>query len=176
MRQVRFLPADFLLLRQLVKYRENNQYVDIDRLGGCWMDNTDKHIIEILKRDGRATLSDIGARIKMSVCGTSLRLKKLEDSGVITGYSAVLDYGVMDKSICAHVYVTFGKAHNIDAFVSAIKSHEGVDGFFMSAGTYDYLISVNLADTNELANFVSMVRDMPGVVRVSAGVVLRRIV
>lgn len=55
------------------------------------IDPTDIAILEVLQEDGRLPVSEVGRRIGLSQPATSERIKRLEERGIITGYSAQVD-------------------------------------------------------------------------------------
>src|ERR1700761_7890542 len=54
-------------------------------------DDVDVRILEALQRDGRASYADLARTVSMSPSAVTDRVRRLEESGVIGGYSAVLD-------------------------------------------------------------------------------------
>lgn len=67
------------------------------------MDSIDEKIIQILQKDGRISMQKLAKELPMSVPATCDRVRKLEDYGVIEGYSAVVDYTKVGKSINAFI-------------------------------------------------------------------------
>ena len=55
------------------------------------MDTIDRRILAELQQDGRLSLTDLAARVQLSMSPTHRRLHALEVSGAITGYRAVID-------------------------------------------------------------------------------------
>ncbi|MDL2257717.1 Lrp/AsnC family transcriptional regulator [Eubacteriales bacterium OttesenSCG-928-K08] len=70
------------------------------------MDNTDVKILEILQQDGRISMQKLASKINMSSPSTIERVRKLEESGAILGYRAVVDPGKLGRSICAIVLIS----------------------------------------------------------------------
>jgi len=63
------------------------------------VDGTDLEIIALLERDGRLTLAEIGKKVSLSPPAVKRRLDRLEAEGVITGYSAQVDYAKLGQPI-----------------------------------------------------------------------------
>ena len=55
------------------------------------IDEKDKRILELLRKDGRMTYSDIGAEVELSRVAVAARIKSLEEKGIIRGYTAIVD-------------------------------------------------------------------------------------
>jgi len=62
------------------------------------MDKIDTNILQALKKNARASLKDISMQINLSIPSTSERLRKLEQSGIIRGYTVLLDNQKLEKS------------------------------------------------------------------------------
>ncbi len=71
------------------------------------LDSIDAGILEILQRDGRASHSAIAEKVGLSQPSVHERVKKLEQRGVIRGYTALLDPQALDLSVLAFISVRF---------------------------------------------------------------------
>ena len=69
------------------------------------IDCIDRKILGIMQADGRITNAEIARRIGMAPSAILERIRKLEDRGVITGYTAKLNPVSIDKSLLAFVFV-----------------------------------------------------------------------
>ena len=69
------------------------------------IDCIDRKILEIMQANGRITNAEIARRIGMAPSAILERIRKLEDRGVITGYTAKLNPASIDKSLLAFVFV-----------------------------------------------------------------------
>lgn len=80
----------------------NSRFVTTDSL-----DSTDWRILEALQADGRASYAELARAVSMSPSAVTERVRRLEESGVITGYSAVLDPDRLGLSIMAFVRLRY---------------------------------------------------------------------
>jgi Lrp/AsnC family transcriptional regulator, leucine-responsive regulatory protein len=69
------------------------------------LDESDRRILEELQRDGRLTMAELGRRISLSPPAVAERVQRLERSGVITGYKAVIDPKAIGYPLAAVVRV-----------------------------------------------------------------------
>lgn len=69
------------------------------------MDEIDRKLVEALTRDGRATLRDLASVTGLSPPATGDRLRRLEASGIITGYKAELDWRALGFTLEAMVRI-----------------------------------------------------------------------
>ncbi|MFF8844468.1 Lrp/AsnC family transcriptional regulator [Streptomyces sp. NPDC015127] len=69
------------------------------------LDAVDRHILDILQRDGRVKLSELGRRVRLSPAAVTERVRRLEASGVITGYGAHVSPARLGHGIQAFIRV-----------------------------------------------------------------------
>lgn len=70
-------------------------------------DQTDARILEALQRDGRASYAELAREVSMSASAVAERVRRLEESGVISGYSAVVDPDRLGLGILAFVRLRY---------------------------------------------------------------------
>ncbi|WP_432570984.1 Lrp/AsnC family transcriptional regulator [Kineococcus sp. SYSU DK005] len=71
------------------------------------LDATDHGILEHLQRDGRMSVADLARAVNLSASATAERLRRLTDTGVITGYSATLDPEALGYAVTAFVRLAY---------------------------------------------------------------------
>ncbi len=77
------------------------------------LDPTDWAIVTELQRDGRMTLTELGRQVNLSSSATTERVRRLESTGVITGYSAVVDLAKVGYTVLAVVRLKYpGNRHD----------------------------------------------------------------
>ena len=69
-------------------------------------DSVDAAILAEVSRDPRATLAQLSERVGLGVSAVQARLRRLESSGVITGYRVVLDPEAVGRSLSAFIEIT----------------------------------------------------------------------
>ena len=75
------------------------------------LDPTDLSMIEILQRDGRISVSELGRRVGLSQPAASERLKRLEERGVISGYRAIVDPAAVGLGMMAVIRLRTSHEH-----------------------------------------------------------------
>ncbi len=80
------------------------------------MDSTDMHILEILQKDGRISMKELGKKVGLTSPAVSERVKRLEENGIITGYKAIVNPDLINKSIKALITIAI-KSHNYQKFL-----------------------------------------------------------
>jgi Lrp/AsnC family leucine-responsive transcriptional regulator len=112
------------------------------------LDRFDEAILRILATDGRISATELARRIGLSKSPTQARLKRLEESGVITGYRALLDPIRMGQAHVAFVEVRLSDTREaaLQAFNKAVLAVPEVEQCHMIASRFDYLLKVRTAD------------------------------
>lgn len=119
------------------------------------LDHIDYSMLEELQRDGRISNAELAQRVNLSPTPSLRRLRKLETSGVISRYTAILDRQALGLSIYAFAFVTITK--NTQRMGEDFEKQVGAIPEVMEccavAGAYDYLLRIvahSLEDYNQL--------------------------
>lgn len=120
------------------------------------MDSKDRQIIRALQRNGRMTNQDLAAEVNLSPSPCLRRVKLLEKSGAITGYSADIDAEVYGLPVTVFVRVTLtGHTEKmVQQFEKEIGRVDQVLDCFVMTGMSDYLLRVVVADLADYETFV----------------------
>lgn len=112
------------------------------------MDSLDRKILEVLRSDGRISMTDLAARVGLSKTPCQVRLKRLIASGVITGFRAVLDSARLglDHVAFAEVKLSDTREAALEEFNAAVRRIPEVEECHMIAAGFDYLLKVRTAD------------------------------
>ncbi|WP_151719911.1 Lrp/AsnC family transcriptional regulator [Gemmobacter serpentinus] len=112
------------------------------------LDSYDEAILRILAADGRIAATELARRIGLSKSPTQARLKRLEETGVIAGYRAMLDPIAMGLAHVAFVEVRLSDTREaaLQAFNRAVRAIPEVEQCHMIASRFDYLLKVRTAD------------------------------
>lgn len=113
------------------------------------MDAIDLRILDLLQNDGRMTMKDLGGQIGLTSPATIERVKKLEESGVIRGYKAILDIKRAGASVRAFLLVNSSNqpCHNFAEFAA---SHNSILSCHRITGDCCYLVEAVVNGVNEL--------------------------
>lgn len=114
------------------------------------MDDIDCAIIDQLRRDGRLTNVELAERVGLSPSPCLRRVRQLEASGVITGYTAVVDPAAVGRSYEPLVWVTLSRVtrESMTEFEEAVQGIDEVVEAMRMMGQPDYLLRVATADAN----------------------------
>lgn len=117
-------------------------------------------ILEILERDGRASVEDIAKMLKKKIDTVKTAIKKYEKDKVILKYKAVINKELIkdtDSSVRAliEVNITPQKDLGFDKIAERIYSFPEVASCYLVSGTYDLLLIVEGRDLHTVARFVA---------------------
>lgn len=111
------------------------------------LDTFDQRILQVLAVDGRITVTDLARAIGLSKSPTQARLKRLEETGVIRGYRALLDPIRLGRDHVAFVEVKLSDTREaaLAAFNAGVMKVAEIEQCHMIAGSFDYLLKVRTA-------------------------------
>jgi Lrp/AsnC family transcriptional regulator, leucine-responsive regulatory protein len=136
------------------------------------IDPIDLKILFILQNRGRSRLADIADEVELSAPAVMERVKKLEATGVIKGYQALLDAKKVGKDITAFIGVSIGNQRDIDKFATQMLRNPDVLECHHVTGDESFILKVKSADTTSLEKLLGEIRSVEGVTRTVTKVVL----
>jgi Lrp/AsnC family leucine-responsive transcriptional regulator len=136
------------------------------------LDSVDRHILAVLQENCKLSLVKIGERVGLSAPSVVERIKKLEESGVIRGYTAVLDARKLGKDITAFIGVFIEHPKLVDKFEKEIDRLEDVQECHHVTGEHTLLLKVKADNTSALEELIRKIRSIEGVARTQTSVVL----
>jgi DNA-binding Lrp family transcriptional regulator len=142
------------------------------------LDRYDRMILQILQRDGRLANSDLAARVNLSESACLRRMRALEASGLIEGYTAILNQQKAGLGVNVFVSITLERQERADmaAFEEAVRSVPEVMECYLMTGEYDYLLRVVVADTADFERLHSRhLTSLPHVSRLHSSFALRTV-
>ena len=108
------------------------------------IDQIDHAILDVLSVDGRISVTDLAERVGLSKTPCHLRLKRLQATGYITGFKAVLDHKKLGLKTVAFVEVKLSDTREkaLRAFNDGVRKVPEIETCHMIAGAFDYLLKV----------------------------------
>jgi Lrp/AsnC family transcriptional regulator, leucine-responsive regulatory protein len=137
------------------------------------MDAIDHRLVQLLQADGRATQLQLAKEVGLSQPATAERIRKLEDAGVITGYTAKVDATKLGRDVTAFVGVGIEHPKYFDNFTKRVLAMPEVLECHRVAGQDSYLLKVRTRNTRTLDKLlVETLRTITGVTRTFTTIVL----
>jgi Lrp/AsnC family transcriptional regulator, leucine-responsive regulatory protein len=136
------------------------------------VDSVDRQLIDALRLNGRATYADLGRQVGLSASAVHERVGKLEATGVITGYHAVVDPSLIGLAVTALVGIHLSDTAEDEDVATALGSLSEVESCYAVAGDDAFVIKVRLATVDQLERTLMRLRKIDGVSRTRTTVVL----
>lgn len=120
------------------------------------LDRTDRAILAALLDDGRISNAQLAEKVGLSPSPCWQRVRKLEDAGVISGYSAVLDQSKLgiSETVIIEVVLDRHDEETLESFGRAMAAMPEVLEIYLTTGEYDYLIKVAVNGTAGYEEFL----------------------
>lgn len=120
------------------------------------LDRIDRRILSELRRDGRQTVSDLAEKVGLSQSPCWTRVKRLEASGVIVGYEAILDIERLGFVNTVFIEITLDKHDDkvLEQFGDSLSRIPEVIEAHLVTGEYDYLVKVAVTGTAHYERFL----------------------
>jgi len=140
------------------------------------LDKFDLAILGVLQEDARASLQQISSRVGLSSTPCWARIKKMENEGVIQGYTVRIDPSAIGFTETVLVHVTL-ENHNdatLAAFGKALEDIPEVLEAYLISGDYDYHIRIAVRDTRDYERLLrERLYHIPGIRHSKSSFVLR---
>lgn len=143
------------------------------------MDGMDRKIITALQRNCRMKLADLSEEVGLSPTPCARRVAILEDTGVITGYSAQVDPTKVDLSVTIFVTVELERQSRdaLRAFEAAVSQFEQVMECYLMTGSRDILLRVVARDLKDFDCFLEdRLMRVPGIRNTRSSFTLRTMI
>lgn len=112
------------------------------------LDRYDRKIIEILGKEGRLPITDLAVRVGLSKSPCQVRVKRLQQDGVISGFRAIVDpvKTGLEQVAFVEVKLTDTTERALSAFNRAVREMPEIEQCHMIAGAFDYLMKIRTSD------------------------------
>lgn len=120
------------------------------------LDAIDVQILEKLQENAMITAKELASDLSLTTTPIYERIKKLQNSGIIKQYVALLDADLIGKSITVFINITIKDHHSEkrDEFVRQMEKLSAVMEFYHTSGSFDFLAKVRFSNIQEFRNFL----------------------
>ncbi len=142
------------------------------------LDSIDRAILNELQKDGRLSNQDLAQRVHLSPSACLRRVKRLEETGVIAQYVALVNPKAVGKQGTSYTIINLERMTTaaLAAFERAVLDSPDILDCFYVAGTNDYVIRFAYKDAEDLERFhTDVLMQLPEVARSNSMLVLRTI-
>ena len=134
-----------------------------------------RQILDLLRRDGRATFAEIAKQLDMNESTVRKRVRKLIDEEIIDHFTIVLNPRMNGKKITSFLTVIPESHYKINELANAvIKLPEIIEAFYMS-GKCGLLLRVQVASLDDLDTLLERMRDIAGIGEIESCIIIRQL-
>tara|TARA_B110000014_G_C19998346_1_gene517292 strand:+ start:169 stop:642 length:474 start_codon:yes stop_codon:yes gene_type:complete len=136
------------------------------------IDKKDKLILNELIKNARESASNIAEFIGMSIPAVTERIKKLQDSGVIKGYSVSIDDRMIGVDVSAFITVISESSEFFEDVVNHAKANQYVTKCYTTTGIGSHILYVKTENSTSLEKLLRSIQSWPGVKRTETQLIL----
>lgn len=129
------------------------------------LDDTDHHILDMLIENTRTPFTDIAKKLQISAGTVHVRVKKMEEAGIITGSSLTVDYKKLGYSFIAYVGVFLQKTSQTQFVLERINEIPFVTVAHVTTGKFNIFCKIRAQDTSHAKEIIYRIDDIEGVTR-----------
>lgn len=129
------------------------------------LDETDHKILSLLIDNTRTPFTDIAKKLEISAGTVHVRVKKMEDAGIITGSSLQVDYKKLGYSFIAYVGVFIFKTSQTQFVLERISHIPFVTVAHVTTGKFNIFCKIRARDTAHAKDIIYEIDDIEGVSR-----------
>ena len=129
------------------------------------LDDVDRKILDILIDNTRTPFTDIAKRLLISAGTVHVRVKKMEDAGLIKGSSLILDYNKLGYSFIAYIGVFLHNTSQTKFVLERIYEIPYVTVAHITTGKFNIFCKIRAKDTQHAKDIIFMIDDIEGVYR-----------
>ena len=142
------------------------------------LDTLDRRIMAALQEDGRLSNVDLAQQVHLSPSPCLARVKRLENTGVISRYVALLNPAAIGLGVSVFIQVRLEKQveRSLESFERAISERSEVMECYLMTGQSDYMLRVVVPDVPALEHFiVDFLSRVPGVGNIQSSFALKQV-
>ncbi|MDO4728160.1 MAG: winged helix-turn-helix transcriptional regulator [Bacteroidota bacterium] len=127
------------------------------------LDEIDHKILEMLIENTRTPFTDIAKKLLISAGTVHVRVKKMEEAGIIIGSSLVVDYEKLGYTFVAYIGVFLEKASQTKFVLERLKSIPYITEAHLVTGKYNVFCKIRAKDIHHARDIIFLIDDIEGV-------------
>ncbi|GHC51904.1 Lrp/AsnC family transcriptional regulator [Ulvibacter litoralis] len=129
------------------------------------LDDTDHQILDMLIENTRTPFTDIAKKLQISAGTVHVRVKKMEEGGIITGSSLRLNYQKLGYSFIAYVGIFLHKTSQTQFVLERLASIPHVTVAHVTTGKFNIFCKIRAKNTSHAKDIIYLIDDIEGVTR-----------
>jgi len=140
------------------------------------LDEIDHQIIDMLIENARTPFTDIAKKLLVSAGTIHVRVKKMEEEGVIKGSTLTVDYDKMNYSFIAYVGIFLEKSSFTKQIIIELNKIPEVTVAHLTTGKFAVFCKIRARDTKHAKNVIFRIDEIPGVIRTETSISLEEVI
>ena len=129
------------------------------------LDEIDHQILDLLIDNTRTAFTDIAKKLLISAGTVHVRVKKMEDAGIIKGSSLTLDYKKLGYTFIAYIGIFLEKTHQTKFVLQRLEAIQFVTVAHITTGKFNIFCKVRAKSTDHAKEIIFLIDDVEGVSR-----------
>ncbi len=138
------------------------------------LDEVDRKILRELQKDARAAFKTIGKEVGVSEATVFVRVKKLQEKGVLRGFMAIVDPKAVGKNLTAIMLVR-ANPKSLPGMLDALKRLDDIYEIYDVTGQYYSILKIRTGGTEELSRIIDEIGTIEGIAGTETIIVLRTV-
>ena len=126
------------------------------------LDEIDYKVLDLLIDNSRIPYTDIAKKLLISAGTVHVRIKKMEDAGIISGSSLKLDYKKLGYTFIAYIGIFLEKTHLTNEVLEKLNSIPFVTVAHITTGRFNIYCKIRSKNTNHAKEIIFMIDDIDG--------------
>ena len=139
------------------------------------IDEIDNAIIRELQRNARLSNVELGRAVGLSPNAAGVRVQRLVQRGVISGFHAAIDHAALGRPIEASIDIWLGEDRNRDAMMHVVADDDRITECFHLTGPVDFRLRARVASTDDLNDLLVRLRTEGGTRQTDSRLLLERL-
>ncbi len=138
------------------------------------LDEVDKKILRALQKDARASFKTVGKEVGVSEATVFVRVRKLQEKGVLQGFKAVVDPKSVGKKLTAIMLIR-AQPRSLVGMLDALKKLDDIYEIYDVTGQYYSILKIRTDSTEQLGKIIDEIGMIEGVAGTETVIVLRTV-
>jgi len=120
------------------------------------LDAIDRRILKALVSNGRLSNAELAKEVGLSASPCWQRVRRMEEEGIISGYTALLDHQALGvgETVMVEVQLEHHDADSLEVFTEAMAKIPEVLEIYLMAGDFDYFVKIAVSGTQGVEEFL----------------------
>ncbi len=138
------------------------------------LDDVDKKVLRALQKDARASFRRVGKEVGVSEATVFVRVRKLQEKGVLQGFKAVIDPKSVGKKLTAIMLIR-AQPRSLVGMLDALKKLDDIYEIYDVTGQYYSILKIRTDSTEQLGKIIDEIGMIEGIAGTETVIVLRTV-